>query len=206
MTTPDDSHRLLLQEIGRRSARSEAAMAELYKAMSSTVFAFVRQRLYAADDHTVQGVVVDTMYEVWRVAANFSGQSQVKTWVLGIARHKLLDVVRRQAQQAPEEDIDDHAESLADSSADITTQLVEKQRAEWLAYCMARLPTDQRECLHLLLVEGLGVDDIAQLQGCPGGTVKTRVFHAKQKLKACMVRWMSNDVPASELVAAHRAG
>ena len=205
MTRPDDIHRVLLRQIVLRDARSEAAMAKLYQALSGRVFAFARHHLYGADEHRVQSVVVDTLFEVWRSAAQFGGQAQVLTWVLGIARHKLLDSARRQARHDDDEDIDEHAETLADERADIVTQLAEKQRAEWLAYCMARLPAEQRECLHLLLVQGMSVDDISRLQQCPSGTVKTRVFHAKHKLKSGMLRWLKNDIPAAELAASRSA-
>ena len=192
----EDPHLPLLRSVAARNADSEAAMATLYKAVAGSVFAFVRRRLYAADDHAVQDVVVEAMYEVWRVAGQFSGGSRVLTWVLGIARYKLLDAVRKQPQEA-HEDIEDHAETLADTAADITAQLAEQQRAEWLAWCMQKLPGEQRESLHLLLVEGLSVEAIAQVQACPGGTVKTRVFHAKSKLKACLARWMLSDTPVA---------
>ena len=188
-------HEDLIARIAARDAGSELAMAQLYKALASNVFAFVRRRLSQADDATVEGVVVDCMYEVWRSAARFEGGSEVRTWVLGIARHKLLDAVRSRPRGV-HEDIDDHAETLADESADVTTQLAQKQRAQWLAYCMDKLPEDQRESLHLLLVEGMAVDQIAQVQGCPGGTVKTRVFHAKAKLKNCLAKWMREDARA----------
>lgn len=194
----DDLHRELLRQVAARDGSSEAAMAQLYRAMHSTVFAFVRQRLYGADEHAVQDVVVEALYEVWRAAGRFAGQSQVKTWVLGIARHKLLDAARR-APAVPHEDIDDHAETLADDNADITAQLTRQQRAQWLQFCLERLPEDQRESLHLLLVEGLAVSEIATLQLCPEGTVKTRVFHARRKLKDCLLRWMKSDVPTSQV-------
>ena len=191
----DDLHLELLRQVAARDAGSEAAMARLYKALSGAVFAFVRQRLYGADEHAVQEVVVETLYEVWRVGARFEGQSRVLTWVLGIARHKLLDAARRRPDAALHDDIEDHSETLADEHADVTAQLSAKQRAQWLAYCMQRLPEEQRESLHLLLVEGLGIADIATLQACPGGTVKTRVFHAKRKLKECLARWLKHDGP-----------
>jgi RNA polymerase sigma-70 factor, ECF subfamily len=94
------------------------------------------------------------------------------------------------------DDIADHADTLPDESADIINQLAEQQRAEWLAYCLDKLPEEQRESLHLLLVEGMSVEDIAQVQSCPGGTVKTRVFHAKAKLKSCLARWLKHEEPA----------
>lgn len=188
----DPHHRALLQQVAARDRDSEAAMAQLYKALSPSVFAFVRQRLYGADDHAVQEVVVETLYEVWRSAARFASQSRVLTWVLGMARHKLLDAARR-ASRAGHDDIDELSDTLADDSPDLLTQLAQKQRAEWLAHCMQRLPSDQRESLHLLFVEGLDVAAIAQLQGCAGGTVKTRVFHAKRKLRDCLARWLRAD-------------
>jgi RNA polymerase sigma-70 factor, ECF subfamily len=195
LTPLDDPHAALLTRIALRDAGSETAMAQLYRALSGAVFAFVRQRLSGVDDHAVQAVVVEAMYEVWRAAPNFSGGSQVKTWVLGIARHKLLDAVRKSRQNGANthDDIADHAESLADESADVVATLSQKQRAEWLAYCMDKLPTEQRESVHLMLVEGLSVEAIAQVQDCPNGTVKTRVFHAKAKLKACLAKWMRHD-------------
>ena len=167
-------------------------MAQLYQALSGPVFAFVRQRMYGADDHAIREIVVETMYEVWLVAERFASQSQVKTWVLGIARHKLLDAVRRDRKRQ-HEDIDDHADELVDINADLLAQLAEKQRAEWVAHCMQRLPADQRESLHLMFVEGLDVAAIAELQDCPGGTIKTRVFHAKRKLKDCLAKWLRED-------------
>jgi RNA polymerase sigma-70 factor, ECF subfamily len=194
----DTEHAALLARIAARDAGSEAAMAQLYRALQGNVFAFVRRRLSLADDHEVQAVVVDTMYEVWRAAPQFAGSSQVKTWVLGIARHKLLDAVRKDPHaQRGYDDIADHADTLPDESADIINQLAEQQRAEWLAYCLDKLPEEQRESLHLLLVEGMSVEDIAQVQSCPGGTVKTRVFHAKAKLKSCLARWLKHEEPAN---------
>lgn len=189
----DAQHREWLHQVALRDKASAAAMAQLYKALCGAVFAFVRQRLYDADDHAIQSVVVDTLHEVWRAAERFSGQSQVKTWVLGIARHKLLDVVRSDAQRGPHEDIDDHAETLADEGPELSERLSQQQRAQWLQWCMEKLPVEQRESLHLLFVEGQGVEQIAQVLGVPGGTVKTRVFHAKRKLKDCLARWLKHD-------------
>jgi RNA polymerase sigma-70 factor (ECF subfamily) len=197
----DAHHRALLQQVAARHGGSEAAMAQLYKALNASVFGFVRQRLYGADDHAVQEVVVETMYEVWRAADRFGAQSRVLTWVLGIARHKLLDAARRDPS-ALHDDIDDMAETLADEGPDLLDQLADKQRAQWLAHCMQRLPEDQRESLHLMFVEGLDIAGIAELQACPGGTVKTRVFHAKRKLKDCLARWLRHDGDAAAAQAA----
>lgn len=176
-------------------------MTQLYRALSGGVFAFVRRRLGYADDHEVQAVVVDTMYEVWRAAPNFSGGSQVKTWVLGIARHKLLDVVRKTPRDHHHVDIADYSDSLADDHADVFAALAAKQQTEWLMLCMGKLPSEQRESLYLLLVEGLSVEAISHVQGCPNGTVKTRVFHAKAKLKRCLAQHLEGTIVPSSSAA-----
>ncbi len=185
--TSDEDHRHLLRLIARRDASSEAAMAQFYRALSGAAFAFVQHRL--DNPHEAEAVVVETMYEVWRVADHFNGGSLVKTWVLGIARHKLLDALRKRGLSR-HDDIDDHADALADHSASVFDQLADRQQAEWVAQCMARLGDEHRESLHLLFYEGLSVAEIAQVQGVPDGTVKTRVFHAKKKIKACLSRWL----------------
>ena len=184
----DDDHRHWLRLIARRDASSEAAMSQFYRALSGATFAFVQHRIENA--HEAEAVVVETMYEVWRVAGQFNGGSLVKTWLLGIARHKLLDALRKRGQHR-HDDIDDHAEALADTSASVFEQLADQQQAEWVAQCMARLGDEHRESLHLLFYEGLSVAEIAQVQGVPDGTVKTRVFHAKKKIKACLARWLA---------------
>jgi len=183
----DDDHRHWLRLIARRDSSSEAAMAQFYRALSGAAFAFVRQRI--EDAHDAEAVVVETMYEVWRVAGQFSGGSLVKTWLLGIARHRLLDALRKRGRRR-HEDIDDHAEVLADESANVLDLLLERQQAAWVARCMERLGDDHRESLHLLFYEGMSVAEIALVTGVPDGTVKTRVFHAKKKIKACLARWL----------------
>jgi RNA polymerase sigma-70 factor (ECF subfamily) len=188
----DLNHRALLSRIAARNSDSELAMTLLYRALAGSVSAFVRRHLSFADDHEVQAVTVDALYEVWRAAPDFNGGSLVKTWVLGIARHKALDAVRSNPRATAHShvDIDDYADSMADDSADVLTILADRQRAQQLDHAMNQLPLEQRECLHLLLVEGLTVKEIALVQNCPCGTVKTRVFHAKAKLRQSLAQWL----------------
>lgn len=181
----DEDLRSWLQQM---AARDEAALSRFYRALSGAVYAFVLRRL--DNPHDAEAVVVDTLHEVWKKAATFNGQSQVKTWVLGIARHKLLDVLRQRGARAGQDDIEDHAETLASDDPGPFTQLAERQQQAWVAQCMAKLPAEQRESLHLLFFEAMAVDEIAEVLACPAGTVKTRVFHAKRKIRDCLARWL----------------
>ena len=51
---------------------------------------------------------------------------------------------------------------------------------------MGKLSDEHRECLHLVFYEGMSLADVAAVQNCPEGTVKTRLFHARQKIKNCL--------------------
>lgn len=182
----EQDRQVLVGRIAARCLDADAAMTRLYRDLDGCVCAFVRRRLRGADEHEVQGVVAATMYEVWLAACNFSGDSLVKTWVLGIARHKLLDAARKNLRWTQHHVDIDACADLADPNGDIVAMIAVKQRVQWLADRMRMLPVIQGELLRLLLVEGLSMEEISVAQGCPLGTVKTRLFHAKAKLKICV--------------------
>jgi len=169
----------LLRRLGRGD---EAALRELYRAYSRTIYAFALQRLRDAAD--AEEVVVDTMHEVWRHPDRFRGESKFSTWLLGIARFKLLSLMRGRGPQ--HEEIGELEETLESEDEGAFEILAQKQRREGVRRCMEKLPDEQRECLHLVFYEGCGLAEVASVQGCPENTVKTRLFHARQKLKNCL--------------------
>src|SRR5262245_41982504 len=87
----------LLQRMGKGD---EAAVRELYLAYSRTIYAFALRRLRDAAE--AEEIVVDTMHEVWRHPGRFRGDSKFSTWLLGIARFKLLSLIRSREPQHEE--------------------------------------------------------------------------------------------------------
>jgi RNA polymerase sigma-70 factor, ECF subfamily len=162
----------------------QQAMIRFYKAFESRVYAFSMRRL--SNPEEAESVVVETMYEVWKVAKSFKAESKVETWLLGIAKFKSLDKLR--ARDNDTDDIDDYAEVLADETPGTEQLVYAKERAHILADCIDELPKDQSEALHLVYFEGASVEDVSEVQAIPGGTVKTRLFHARKKLKDCLER------------------
>ncbi len=172
----------LMQQV---AAQDEAALATLYKHMSRMIYAFSLRRLNAAD--AAEEVVVETMYEVWKGAARFGGRSMVSTWILGIARHKAMDKLRSRGGEHCDP-LGDEAEAIADDSPSVFELIASKQQAGQVALCLEALPDAQRECLHLVFYEDAPLADIATIQDCPENTVKTRLFHARRKMKECLER------------------
>jgi RNA polymerase sigma-70 factor, ECF subfamily len=175
-----DSEESLLRAVALKDA---SAMEVLYKRLSSAVFAFAYRRIN--DETLADEVVNDTMMQVWKSAADFAHQSTVKTWVLGIAKNKSLDVLRTRSRAlARETDVsDEELNQVADNSPDAYTLILSKQRAHHLVECFGQLSTEQQSCLHLFIVEGMSLNEIAQVLDVPLNTVATRIHHAKRRLK-----------------------
>jgi RNA polymerase sigma-70 factor (ECF subfamily) len=158
---------------------NEGALKEIYRAFSKVVYAFALNRL--KDHGKAEEIVVDTMYEVWKHPDRFRGESSFKTWLLGIARYKVLTAYRNRSTAYDE--IDEALPSLEPGAYEL---LAEKEHREGVRRCMDKLPDEQRDCLHFVFYEGLSLSEIAELQQCPENTVKTRLFHARQKIKCCL--------------------
>ena len=178
----------LLERIGRQD---EAAFRELYKAFSRKVFAYV---LNMVNDHgRAEEILVDTMYEVWRAPTRFHGGSQFSTWLIGIARNKALMAYRSRRPDELHDDLDDIAETAAADTPDGFAELAAKQRSAGVQACMGKLSDEHRECMHLVFFEGMSLAEVAAVQGCPENTVKTRLFHARQKIKNCLKLLVQRD-------------
>ncbi|MEP6557349.1 MAG: sigma-70 family RNA polymerase sigma factor [Burkholderiales bacterium] len=177
--------------LARIAKEDQSAFKELYKAFSRKVFAYI---LNMVNDHArAEEILVDTMYEVWRQPQRFRGGAQFSTWLIGIARNKALMVYRARRPDEVHGDLDDIAETHASDTPDGFAQLAERQRAEGVKHCMERLSEEHRECMHLVFFEGMSVAEIADVQHCPEGTVKTRLFHARQKIKGCLERLLVRE-------------
>ena len=169
------------------AAGNQGAYEELYKLLSRRVYAFVRRMIENAE--TADEIMVETMYEVWKTAGRFRGDSKVTTWVLGIARNKVLMAFRSRSS-APHEDIDDFADILDSETPDAFAVLAEKQTAELIQRCMQRLSDKHRECVHLTHFEDMSMPEVAAVLGIPEGTVKSRLSHARAQLAACVSTMM----------------
>jgi RNA polymerase sigma-70 factor, ECF subfamily len=174
----------VLRLLSRIENRDEAAFSELYRAFSRRLYAYVLRQLN--DPAQAEEIVADSLYEVWKAPAKFRGDSQFSTWLIGIARNKVLMAYRSRKPDALHDDLDDVAESVAADEPGAFEILAQQQRQEGVRHCMSKLSTEHRECVHLVFFEGMPLAEVATLQACPENTVKTRLFHARQKLKNCL--------------------
>lgn len=180
ITSVDDRARALLDLV---AAGNQSAYEQLYRLLSRRVYAFVRRMI--ENTESADGIMVDTMYEVWRTAGRYRGDSRVITWILGIARNKVL-MAMRSKPSARYEDIDDFAEIIDSEVPDGYALLAQRQTRELIQRCIQGLSEKHRECIHLTHFEDMSMPEIAGILGIPEGTVKSRLSHARAQLTACV--------------------
>jgi len=163
----------LVQKIG---AGDHAAMKQVYELHSGPLFHFVKNWL--ADPHEASDIVHETMLEVWRRSERFQGRSSLKSWIFSIARNKSIDKNRKLSRMSYTDEVPD----MADDVPNPMEALEVSQDAGKLKNSIAKLSETHQRMIHLAFYEDLTYREIAEIEDCPIGTVKTRILHAKKLL------------------------
>jgi RNA polymerase sigma-70 factor (ECF subfamily) len=161
----------------RIKARDMGAFERLYRIYQPRLGRFVTNLVRRPE--LVEEVLNDTMMAVWNTAGNFRGASRVSTWIFGIAYRQAMKARRR--WDMPVEQEPDFEQASTDDGPD--ELLHQSRRHDALVEAMNELTADHRAVLDLTYFHGMGYREIAAIVGCPVDTVKTRMFHARRKLK-----------------------
>ncbi len=182
---------LLLDNIANSntSVLRERAIETLYLEYSRLVRNYIWKTI-SQDPTLIEEVIQDTFFEVWKHPERFRGESRFKTWLLGIARHKGLDCLRKQRIDIdPLEEIEEHLESNEIS----VIELIEKEQIQQaVKFCLEHLTANgklslaHQEVLHLAYVEDQDINEIAHILDCLENTIKTRLHYARQRIKNCL--------------------
>jgi RNA polymerase sigma-70 factor, ECF subfamily len=163
------------------TARGErAAFARLYRRHQPRLMRFLWR--FVSRPELAEEIVNDTMWLVWTRAHAFRGEAKVRTWITGIAYRCMLRALR---DGPPPAEV--NASSLDDFSFDALPGPPGRdatiETRDWLSRGLAALPHEQRVTLELAYYLGESCEDIAAIMGCPVGTVKARMFHARVRLR-----------------------
>ena len=160
-------------ELLRRVRRGDRrAFSELYRQYHARLYGYLRRLL--TNPAMVEEVLDDVMFVVWTDARKFRGTAAVSTWIFGIAYRKALTAIRT----------DRRYQSGLNRKADIDAIAGEvTQHTEWIHAGLLHLSPDHRQVLELTYYGGFSYQEIAEIAGCPVNTVKTRMFHARRRLK-----------------------
>jgi len=153
---------------------SRQALEELYLGYHRRLARFLTR--FTPRYENVEEIINDTFMVVWQSAKDFRHASQVSTWIIGIAYRTALKSLRRQKNHTGARSLDDYPEQTVDP-------MFETEVQDWLQHGLAQLPVEQRLTLELAYHMGHSLEEIAAITDCPVGTVKARMFHAREKLR-----------------------
>lgn len=177
-----DVDQLLVERVQRGDKQAfDLLVAKYQRKLGRLVSRFIRDPAEAED------VTQDAFIKAYRALPGFRGESAFYTWLyrIGIntAKNYLLASKRRAPTSTPF-DTDD-AETFEEATLlhEVSTpenELMSKQVVDVVQSSLQQLPEDLRSALTLREIEGLSYEEIASVMNCPIGTVRSRIFRARE--------------------------
>ena len=164
----------------RVKARDVDAFERLYRIYQPRLARFLINLLKRP--HLVEVVLDDTMMVVWQTAGSFRGTSKLSTWVFAIAYRKALKARSRWPDPVEDDQLDTRMSNDPPPDAEVERSRVR----DALVGAMGGLSAEQRAVVDLTYFHGLGYREIAEILSCPIDTVKTRMFHARRRLRQAL--------------------
>lgn len=142
---------------------------------------------FVKDEHEVNDVTQEALIKAYRALPNFRGESAFYTWLyrIGIntAKNFLATNGKKMVISADVANEEGEMFDLSDQLADDHTpeaEMMNREILQTVEAAVARLPEDLRRAITLREMEGLSYDEIAQIMDCPIGTVRSRIFRARE--------------------------
>ena len=182
------SEREIDQALVERVQKGDKAAFELLVAKYHRKIIRLVSRL-VRDAAEVEDVTQEAFIKAYRALPQFRGESAFYTWLYRIAVNTAKNHLATQGRRAPTstEANAEEAETFAeaDQLRDINTpesMLMSKQIAQTVNTAMEALPDELRTAITLREIEGLSYEEIAEAMGCPIGTVRSRIFRAREAI------------------------
>jgi RNA polymerase sigma-70 factor (ECF subfamily) len=152
------------------------------------------------DPAEVEDVTQEAFIKAYRALPGFRGDSAFYTWLYRIAINTAKNYLVAMGRRAPTSTSFDHeeAESFEDAeglrnSSTPEDELIGKQIANTVNRAMEALPEDLRTAITLREIEGLSYEEIANVMNCPIGTVRSRIFRARDAIAAELRPMLGTD-------------
>jgi RNA polymerase sigma-70 factor (ECF subfamily) len=183
-----DADALLVERVKRGDQRAfEMLVVKYQRRVERLIGRMVR------DVDLVPDIAQETFIRAYRALPNFRGDSAFYTWLYRIAvntaKKSLMDLKRdplvTEAARASRDDDGDETSRVENELSDGETPdalLASKQVAQAVNAAMAALSEDLRQAITLREIEGLSYEEISDVMNCPIGTVRSRIFRAREAI------------------------
>lgn len=143
---------------------------------------------YVKHSGDVADVTQEAFIKAYRALPNFRGDSAFYTWLYRIAVNSAKNYLVSQGRKPPASDVDAQEADFYEGSDALKEQatpesnLLSEEISQVLFSVIDKLPSDLRMAITLREIEGLSYEDIASVMECPVGTVRSRIFRAREAI------------------------
>ena len=154
---------------------------------------------YVKDHHEAMDVSQEAFIKAYRALPNFRGDSQFYTWLYRIAINTAKNYIVSRSRRPPDVDVEANEYGdygSADVMADVDTPenlMARDQLQDKVFSTLDKLPDDLKTALTLREFEGMSYEVIAQVMDCPVGTVRSRIFRAREAIDKEVAKLMDRD-------------
>lgn len=172
-----------------------ARWVELYGDM---LFRYAVKRL--GDRHVAENVVQETFLAALRAQQRFQGDASERTWLTGILKHKIVDVLRSRSREHTSTDDEDLEATLFTEKggwrtdlAGPSAELERRDLRDVIQRCLSRLPGRLAEAFVLREVAELDVPEVSEQLGITQGNLAVMLHRARLRLRTCIVNEDRSD-------------
>jgi len=154
---------------------------------------------YVRDQATAMDISQETFIKAYKGLRNFRGDSAFYTWLYRIAINTAKNYLVTMSRRLPATDIDAQEAEQYDSATglrevgDPQGELQKDEVHQAIIKTVQQLPDDLRTAITLREIEGFSYEEIAEAMGCPIGTVRSRIFRAREAIEANIAPYMTNN-------------
>lgn len=178
-----DTDKQLVEKVQKGDKRAFDMLVIKYQ---HKIFSIISR--YIKDSAEVHDVAQEAFIKAYRAIGNFRGDSAFYTWIYRIAINTAKNYLVSRGRRPPASDVDmDDAEFYAGSdmlqdNASPEQQLMRDQLEAVVYKAIQSLPEDLRTAVSLREMDGLSYEEIAEVMSCPVGTVRSRIFRAREHI------------------------
>jgi len=177
-----DTESALLARVARGDER---ALAALYDRLSTRAYGLALR--ITGNQAAAEDAVQEAFLRLWRRADHYdAGRGSARPWFLQLVRNVAIDQVRSRSARGRRDtrDAPDASDQTPPASPEET--VAQGERATRVRTALEELPPEQRRALEIAYFEGLSHSEIAEREGMPLGTVKTRIRAGMTRLRALL--------------------
>ena len=157
----------------------EGALAELYQRYGKPLYNYLLRLVH--EPTVAEDLLQEVLVAVWRGAHRFQGRAKVATWLYRIAHNQAVSWLRQIQKEPGQTELGELT-----NGHDLVEQAMENWRAAQVRRALDQLPARHRAVLELTFFHGFSYAEVAEIVGCPVGTVKSRMSHARRYLSEAL--------------------